>query len=176
MIIIGIDPGLEGGIAIYNTKLEFFSFHRMPVIDRKIDINSLKNILHRAEHIFIEEISIRSNQKGAIVTGMNAGRVDTIAELALRKERIPVYVKPQNWYKLFNLKVKKTSLVGLRGQARLDALEKNKPSLKYCRENNIKIPKKTVSKDDEGNSVVIPADGCADALLILLYGRAKYKI
>lgn len=183
MLIAAIDPGEKGGICIVNTENNIPLFYVMPTkkvlkySENKtkkpkntsiVDVEALSRLLAGVTNIFIEEISIRGNQGGAVTTGMNAGRISAVAEL-LNAEIS--YVHPTQWYTLFKFKSVKTKLTNLVGQERLNAIEDNKPSLKYCRENNIHLP-----KGFKTGGVVVPSDGCADALMILLYGRAKYKI
>ena len=47
--IIGIDPGKLGGICIYDPFIKTYSFHRMPILDKKLDIVQLRRLLQLHE-------------------------------------------------------------------------------------------------------------------------------
>lgn len=122
MSIIGIDPGLSGGIVFLVG--DYFFAHEMPVIENgknnDIDFHAFKKMLDRPllnPHIFLERaVPMAQGSKSAF----NYGRGFAALEIAIQLSGIPVtYVEPAKWAKVMHdgissdLKPKAKSLIAL---------------------------------------------------------------
>ena len=77
MTVIGIDPGLSGGVAVINPETSYAL--AMPVIDGRPDLNRLGDLYReeRPDVIAVEECSIRPGESGrsALTIGRNWGLI-----------------------------------------------------------------------------------------------------
>jgi len=100
--IIGIDPGLNGGIAILDGTLQ--SVYRMPVHDGQINVDTLIEIIndYPPHAIVIEEQQAMPKQgvSSTFKTGMNYGILLGVVESLLHPL---VKMKPSEWKKVNGL-------------------------------------------------------------------------
>lgn len=108
--VVGVDPGLQGAIAFVRLDMGDASVHDLPVLDRKIDIFALSEMLEQVRERFdlrlclIESAMIlpRQNAISGLTVGRNYGRLAGCIELA----RVPLQeVTPATWKRqLFGVK------------------------------------------------------------------------
>ena len=150
MIILGVDPGLHGGIA----KLECVGGRivkavavPMPVKDRELDLAEIVRFIQGADHCFIERVwgFPGGSSQSLCTTCMNYGKLLALIWV----ERIPCdEIPPRTW------------------QAKIlpkDCLDTKKASVAICQE---KFPKVSLTPGRKRKA----HDGMADALCIALYG------
>ena len=105
-IIIGIDPGLTGAIAILDSESgEIVSLEDMPVIPeggkKKVSGNGLMRIFggydrHQVEMVYLERVGARPGQ--GVVSMFSFGRSYGAVESAVSLMGFPMtYVSPQRW-------------------------------------------------------------------------------
>jgi crossover junction endodeoxyribonuclease RuvC len=106
MVIMGVDPGLNGGVAFMETSGKIIHFQKMPtkkVDDKKIiDIQQIAGMIAKLEpeHVFIEKVHSMPKQGVAstFTFGVGYGMVLGLCfalEALLRTE----LVTPQRWQK-----------------------------------------------------------------------------
>ena len=149
MIIIGIDPGLSGGIAVIENG-RIVETHRMPVVKfggkKVMDSRGLREILIErdyASRVVIEKVhAMPGNGKVSMFTfGFGAGVIEgVLAGITMPFE----YVTPQKWQSILN---------------GIDSTLKKKRSIVYC---NGRFP--TIGK---------LTDGEADAVCMALWAGDK---
>lgn len=101
MIVVGIDPGISGAIAIYDGHE--LVIHPMPILGGYVDISTLQTIIPSQCTVMIEEIAPRpgNTMSGAVKSAINWGLI--VGQLKTRG--IPVLtVKPSAWKKAMALK------------------------------------------------------------------------
>lgn len=113
-LILGIDPGLDGGLVTLSQNRVIHHRFVMPVIEttkrvsgkdktnRLIDLESLDKIMSKIDkittHAFLEQVGARPDQSAQSV--FKFGRVYGILESMLVCHKIPYsYVSPQKWTK-----------------------------------------------------------------------------
>ena len=95
MTIIGIDPGLSGGIAFLEPEGTAMACP-LPVDGKDLDVIALFNLVQcgQQKKAFIEVPFLPANQSGGLTTGANYGRI--LAVLTLLK--VPTQkVTPTTW-------------------------------------------------------------------------------
>ena len=92
MIIIGIDPGKQGGMAFMDEGRNCRTFP-LPMIDRKVDVGALQefildnyqvflsSILNRSILVYLEKQQVRGGQRGQALIGENYGRITAVLDL-----------------------------------------------------------------------------------------------
>ena len=112
MRIIGIDPGLSGGIAILD-DLKIFDLFDMPIMSEgkknKNQLNSAqlvniikKNIISEETFVIVEQVSAMPGQ--GVTSMFNFGQSFGILKGICSAMHLPVYyVRPAKWKKYFNL-------------------------------------------------------------------------
>lgn len=148
--IVGIDPGLSGGIAIWSggNLSEAFA---MPVIKGAgLNLHQIANALDNADLVVIEKATAMPGQ--GVTSMFSFGLVYGVLQGLCAGKKIPFeIVTPQSW--------KKQILAGT---------QKDKAAaIDYCTRNypNISLIPEGCRK---------PRDGIADAICILLYGVIKF--
>lgn len=115
MIIIGIDPGLTGGVAVlHNDKALTPLLFRMPVMGtspKLIDVTKLVGLVDQADRVIIERQQAMPKQgvKSSFTIGENYGRICG----ALEASKLPIMeVRPSQWKRRAGLlkKTKKDSV------------------------------------------------------------------
>ncbi len=105
-IIIGIDPGLTGGIAVLDSKSkELISLADMPVIPeggrKKVSGHGLATIIggygrQQVAMVYLEKVGARPGQ--GVVSMFNFGRSYGAVEATIAVLGLPLtYVAPQSW-------------------------------------------------------------------------------
>ncbi|WP_419833081.1 hypothetical protein [Endozoicomonas atrinae] len=105
-IIIGIDPGLTGGIAILDSRnKELIRVEDMPIIPeggkKKVSGHGLMKLIggytrHQVEMVYLEKVGARPGQ--GVVSMFNFGRSYGAVEAAVSLMGFPLtYVTPQRW-------------------------------------------------------------------------------
>jgi len=108
MIIIGIDPGLSGAIAFYDTVEGAVEIADMPTVEisrngknkREVSAVLLSNILtrHKVEAAFLERVNAMAGQ--GVTSVFSFGRSSGMVEGILAAYDIPTtLVTPQAWQK-----------------------------------------------------------------------------
>jgi crossover junction endodeoxyribonuclease RuvC len=108
MIILGVDPGLSGALAIYNTSEGTVDIIDMPVLEivrngkkkREVSAQALANQLvgRNITAAFIERVNAMSGQ--GVTSVFSFGRSSGIVEGVLAAYDIPTtLVTPQTWQK-----------------------------------------------------------------------------
>lgn len=108
MIIIGIDPGLSGAVAFYDTVEGSVEIHDMPTVElarngknkREVSAALLANILtsRKADGAFLERVNAMTGQ--GVSSVFSFGRSSGIVEGILAAYDIPTtLVTPQAWQK-----------------------------------------------------------------------------
>lgn len=160
MIIVGIDPGLEGGF-IRMDGLFPVHWHPMPTkgakTAREIDYPAVKMTLLRldATHVVLERsVSFGMGSKGAF----NYGRGFAALEIAIHELQLPVtYVEARKWQKdLFD---------------GIDTRLKPKEQSLIAAERLLPVHFAALPRNKKGK----PHEGAVDALLIAEWGRRKLK-
>lgn len=121
--IIGIDPGLTGGVAaIYRNSTRRCEVHDIPtvalpgngLVKRRLQARDFALMLRQlmpvdmAAHVFVEQVRTMGGQNNAVQTQGSLMRTLGAIEAALDILRIePVMVEPQSWKAHFGLKRKK---------------------------------------------------------------------
>lgn len=125
--IIGIDPGLSGGIAVYDPAAKkLVTVFAMPVekeqkgrsVEKNVDINALALAISDAvmeygvDHIVVEKVAASSQMgvSSAFKFGNGFGIVQAVAELYVPNVH---YVSPQRWKARMMLSSKKEQSVEL---------------------------------------------------------------
>ena len=157
MVIIGIDPGKTGGVALMNERRNCHTFP-LPMVDNKVDVGALQEIIleyfsgrstatdSTIWKAYLERQQLRSGNRGNMVIGENYGRITAVLDLL----RIPTKeVSPHLW--------KKTLFPGQKTKGNKEI------SIKKCLEEGYQLP----TLRPRGK---ILHDGIADAICIALYG------
>jgi len=108
MIVIGIDPGLSGAIAFYDTVEGAVEIADMPTVEisrngknkREVSAVLLSNILtrHKVEAAFLERVNAMAGQ--GVTSVFSIGRSSGMVEGILAAYDIPTtLVTPQAWQK-----------------------------------------------------------------------------
>lgn len=157
-IFLGIDCGLQGGIAVFGDTVEIYSIpivteKKEKSIKRKYDIKAIKDIFLKywstkeSIHVFIEKTQAFPGQGGVSMWSIGFG--DGMYQGILTALQIPYeVVHPKKWQKEFSISGKTKSLS-------FEVANRLYPHLKLTTERG-KI-----------------LDGLCDALLIAEYGKRK---
>lgn len=161
MIVLGIDPGLEGGLAI--REGDGVILEPMPVKDGSLDLDDIYHFLHpyarAVTKSYLEMQSLRPMQSGQFKIGRGFGQLETI----LWSLRIPtVIVEPKDWSKHYPHGVEERDL------------KKRKPMIKKARS---EIASRLYPGIDlrRTNKCKVPDEGLVDALLIADFGWKQMK-
>ena len=149
--VIGIDPGMNGGIALINDRL--CKAFPMPIIDGAIDCNEIDSMIHAflPKIIYIEKVHSMPKQGVASTFkfGMGYGKILGVLESSIFDYE---QVTPQAWMKKLGLK-------------KIDKTDK--PSVAYVQEHYGSVCLTPGRKTK-------PHDGMADAICIAEYGRMMH--
>ena len=157
MVIIGVDPGKKGGIAVIGENKEIISLTPMPLIGGKtIDANALANLFEVADSVmYIEKVNAMPKQ--GVVSMFNFGFGCGLIEGIAAAFSIPYYkITPQTWMKIMHR--------GCDGK-----LDTKSRSIQVVKRQfpNLSLLATPRSKKDH--------DGMAEALLIALYGLGQER-
>lgn len=95
-MIVGIDPGQKGGVAVLRDPETILHVEPMPILAKEVQTGALYALLDAyAPHTaVIERQSIMGGQRGAMAIGSNFGRILAAVEIA----RVPyTLVTPTVW-------------------------------------------------------------------------------
>jgi len=154
MTILGIDPGLKGGLCFVGDTVVAYS---MPIIkNHGLDVRSIRLIveLHRPKRVYVEHAFAmpRMNVKAVFSYAMNFGRLLSVLEAL---DLAYVLVPPQVWQKHFSFeRDKKNTILGTHSR---------KVETKL-------IARRRASELEPGNG--LRGDGQIDAFLIAKYGQS----
>lgn len=152
--LIGIDAGLNGGLAIAADG-QITGMHVMPLQKHgRVDAKRVQELStsNNAQTAYIELQQARSLQKGTMTTIRNFERLVTALELV---GVIVVEVRPQTWQKAMLPAKYKTLYV-----------DTKEASIEKCLSMGVNLPKRGPRATKYGGF----HDGIADAVLIALYG------
>lgn len=170
MIIIGIDPGLNGAICVLDfspslTSIDDIKLIPMPLNGNEVDCHLLAEIFE-AFHLLENEIvmayleKVSAMPKQGVSSMFKFGRNVGALQAMLAAFKIPyAEVRPQSWQKEMHAGVNKKCLQ-LPKERSLSAAKKLFP--------RVNLLKSKLSR--------VPHDGFVDALLIAEYGRRKTGI
>ena len=161
MMIVGIDPGMTGGIAIRESG--GIILEPMPIRDEFIWLEDLQHILWPHRHsivmTYLEMQSIRPMQSGQFKIGRSFGQIEALLRLLM----IPVtIVRPQEWSPKYDHQVVEKVLskrYALIKKARAKIAQELYPGIDMKRTPQCKGPD----------------SGLVDALLIADFGWHKHK-
>jgi crossover junction endodeoxyribonuclease RuvC len=115
MIVLGVDPGIHGAMAWYDTEDRYLFLADIPTVSAKrgktakdVDGTELANLLvtkfvnsQEVHTAFVEQVSSRPRQGGQFSFGVNYGRVLGVLEAT----GIPVVnASPQKWKQAMGLR------------------------------------------------------------------------
>lgn len=154
--VLGIDPGLLGGIGWMNS--EDCGATPMPVTAKEINVAALRSFLLRVapDAIVIEKASTRPKQsaQSGLTTGINYGIVLGI----IKTLQIPVYeVSSQTWKKKMGLSKEKSA-----SESTKDRKDRSRALA------SSHFPQVDLRATDRCKTI---HDGMAEALLLAEYGR-----
>lgn len=100
-MIIGIDPGGQGGIAHLKPNGEVLELFVMPTIGKEVDIHQLSELIpFHAEQVFLEDVGAIMGVPVSKQTMFNFGRnLGLIEGIIVAKQLSYVKVKPKEWQK-----------------------------------------------------------------------------
>ncbi|GAA6170690.1 hypothetical protein NBRC116592_03600 [Colwellia sp. KU-HH00111] len=104
-MIIGIDPGLQGAVAILSDA-DLVPVHDMPTKKvgkkKKIDGSALRELIKDADHVCLEDVVSRPGQ--GIVSAFTFGEGFGLIKGVCESLGIPyLLVRPSEWQKLYGL-------------------------------------------------------------------------
>lgn len=101
-MIIGIDPGITGGISIIRSEGDDCSTFQMPTNDDGVDAKKLLQILHdhrSADAVYLEKAQAMPKQ--GVVSMFNYGKSFGIVIGVVESIGLPIiFVSPQKWQKV----------------------------------------------------------------------------
>lgn len=106
-LILGIDPGLSGGLAFLASNGRLITTHNMPNVAGKIDAQNLAEAIraNRPDMAFVEAVSSRPRQAGQFQFGINTGVIHGV----LGALNVPMQlVAPASWKASFGIKRRET--------------------------------------------------------------------
>jgi hypothetical protein len=148
VLIVGVDPGLRGGVAVLDGA--HARCEPLPVRGGRVDVSALLSLLPSWQGCaFVEQPFVRRGQAGVLTMCANYGRV--LAALELRGYSV-CEVSPRVWQRRF----------GISGETKGQSL---RLSAELYPEVGL-VPR--------GGRV--PHDGMSDALLIASYGKGFLEV
>lgn len=159
MIVVGIDPGKQGGIAFMVRGKDCKAFP-LPIVDRKVDVGKLQELIIEnctamdfGGHVyaFVEVQQIRSGNRGNLLIGENYGRITAMLDLLTYSTE---EVHAWDW--------KKALFPGKKTKGNKEI------SIKRCLDEGYDLP----TLKPAGKKL---HDGIADAICIALYGLKKLE-
>lgn len=156
MKIMGIDPGMSGGLCVMEDH-KIVKMWVMPVIGKEIDLKELRRIMlvYKIDWAFIE--LVHALFKSSAKATFKFGQVFGMTEAIVSSLDIPYnLVQPKKWQSVCHggldrkLKAKERSLI---------AASKRFPTIDFRKNERCKIPH----------------DGLIDAALIAEYGSQQYE-
>lgn len=161
MLVLGIDPGMEGGLALRFS--DGLILEPMPVKDGALDLDDICHILFpyadTITRAYLELQSLRPMQSGQFKIGRNFGQLEAI----LWSLKIPTeIVKPQDWSKHYPHGVEERDT------------KKRQPMIKKARAliASRLFPGIDLQRNKQCRT---PDEGLVDALLIADFGMKKLK-
>lgn len=164
MAILGVDPGLHGGLALRGR--DYVMVEPMPVLNEALDLVSLRRWLvahaQEIEIALVEQQGVRPKQDphSGFKTGVGFGcLVGLLAALQIRYQ----IVRPQDWSKEFEHGVTEKEDKTLRYRLIKQARKRIAGEL---------FPKVDLRETERSRT---PHEGMTDALLIAEYGHRQRK-
>lgn len=104
MILIGIDPGKTGAIAV-NIEGQLTELHQMPLVGKEYDIPGFLSLLRTFDksetHVVYEVLHAMPGSKGGSKANFGRGYALAMIETAVTALRLPCTpVRPQAWQKV----------------------------------------------------------------------------
>lgn len=150
-MILGIDPGQRGGIALLDETLKLKLCKKIPIDNRgyvSLELYTYLSMLNDIEVAFIEIPQMRSGNKGNKNSGANYGRLTAFLDLAMIDFR---EIRSAEWTKFIKAKL------GIKKYKKSDGVM-------FCDSLGIQVPMTS-------NRVnASPHDGISDAICIAAYG------
>jgi crossover junction endodeoxyribonuclease RuvC len=108
MIIAGIDPGANGGLAIYGPSVlgVFLEVYSVPKVGKEIDKQAWSQQwdFKGVGHVFIEQVSAMPGQ--GVTSMFNFGMAYGFVQALAFSAGVPVsFIRPQEWKKLVGIPV-----------------------------------------------------------------------
>ena len=156
-VILGIDPGLNGGIAIIDKYKNIVETEIIPTIDGKfIDIPKLNFLIYNfaPNHVYLEKVSAMPKQ--GVASMFSFGKTCGIIEALIVANNIPyTMVTLQAWQKVIHEGLDKT----LNPKVRSEIIFK-----RLFPDQHLKATERSKKNHD----------GMLDALMIALYGHKQF--
>lgn len=159
MVIIGIDPGINGGLTVLNELGSILHKEVMPVIDGSVDAHAITNTIGlwtfgTDDSIVVIE-KVHSMPKQGVASTFKFGMGYGVLQGVCAALRLQYHlVTPQAWQKVI-----------LAGQGKKDTKD---ASAAFCKRN---WPKEDWTKSERATKV---HDGMTDAACIAEYGRRTF--
>jgi hypothetical protein len=161
MMILGVDPGMEGAVCILDDDSVILEV--MPTKDGLIDVVELGHILRpyapMITKAYLEGASLRPMQQGQFKIGQNFGRIQAVLEYM---GIWALTVRPQDWSKDYDhgvVEKDKKKRYGLIKKARARIAQGLFPEINLM----------------ATTGSYVPHDGLVDALLIANWGWSIHK-
>ncbi len=153
MIILGIDPGKKGGLALLNATTGTIDLAvNMPInAAGMVDVCKVQQLIieNDAHLAYIETQQTRGRQQGNLIIGTNYGRLTAVLELC---GVTVVEVSPHEWQKALSLNGDKNE------------------HIQWCENNWHYVPFTSYKKDGTPTAKATRHDGIADAICIAVAG------
>lgn len=165
MLIVGIDPGLEGCIAkmdlsVIDYNVTCIDFFIIPKIERDFDVSELREVfskLRTVNHVFLEKVSAMPGQ--GVSSMFKFGRGVGMIEAFISTLYAPLtMVTPKRWQKELHAGLYQNSISDPKLRS-IAAAKKLFPSIDFRKNNKCRIEHR----------------GKVDSLLIAEYGRRALK-
>lgn len=152
MLVLGIDPGVGGGLAFYEPRRHLLYTYNTPTTADGVDGAAVAQFIriNAPTHCFIEAVTSRPRQSGVFNFGLNTGVLHGV----LMAENVPfTLVSPTRWKGYFGLKRAETQTYRDAKNASRELASKLFPGA-------------------AGAFARVKDDGVAEAALLALYGAA----
>jgi hypothetical protein len=149
-VVAGIDPGLEGGICVLNSKNEVLELEIMPTINKEIDAHALADMIlkfktdHCIDYFILEKSMILPFQSAQ--SGLTIGRGYGLLLGLMAAYRLSYReVAPQTWTKMLRpvkkpLKAKKSHVTKMIKERNTQEAQKMYPLVNFLGSEKSKVP------------------------------------
>ena len=105
MIILAIDPGITGALAVYDTSVPHLVVHDMPIVDGDVNAHELFVLIRDGiPHVAIIE-NVHPHPKEGVASVWRFSAAFTTARVVVQLLRVPmVLVTPGKWKRAMGLK------------------------------------------------------------------------
>jgi len=158
-MVMGIDPGLTGGIVVLGIEDEVIEKQVMPIKEKFIDLEKLRQLLiiYKEFGIKIYLEKVHSMPKQGVASSFKFGRIFGAIEAMLAGLQMEYFlVTPQEWQKVIHKDMDRKKIPNPKDRSYLACMNLF-PTINLCATPRCRKPHK----------------GLIDALLIAKYGKIK---